>query len=85
MKNLKLIILLLIIFNFSSHLNAEIKIKYKIDEYIITNIDILNEINYLIFLRPNLSTIPEIEQMKISENSIVRGIIKKKRIRQSIR
>ena len=80
MKNLKLIILLLIIFNFSSHLNAEIKIKYKIDEYIITNIDILNEIKYLIFLRPNLSNIPEIEQMKISENSIVRGIIKKKEL-----
>ena len=42
----KLIILSLIIFLINQALQAQIKIKYKIDEEIITNIDIINERQY---------------------------------------
>ena len=59
---------------------ANIKIKYKIGTEIITNIDILNEKNYLIFLRPSLKNLPEDEILKISENSLIREIIKKREI-----
>ena len=38
---------------------SKIQIKYKIGNEIITNIDIVNERNYLIFLRPNLVDLPE--------------------------
>ena len=57
---------------------SEIIIKYKIDGEIITNIDILNEKNYLTFLRPDLKNISGDELLKISENSLIREIIKKK-------
>ncbi len=59
---------------------ANIKIKYKIGTEIITNIDILNEKDYLIFLRPSLKNLPEDEILKISENSLIREIIKKREI-----
>ena len=39
--------------------SSEIKIKYKIDSEIITNIDIQNERNYLLFLRPELNKLKE--------------------------
>lgn len=60
--------------------NAEIKIKYKIGEKIITNLDIIYEKNYLIFLRPNLKNISNKDILKISENSLIKEIIKKKEL-----
>lgn len=60
--------------------SSEIKIKYKIDSEIITNIDIQNERNYLLFLRPELNKLKEAEIIKISENSIIKEIIKKKEL-----
>ena len=57
---------------------SQIKIRYKIGNEIITNIDIVNERNYLIFLRPSLADLPENEIKKISENSLIREMIKKK-------
>ena len=59
---------------------SEIIIKYKIDGEIITNIDILNEKNYLTFLRPDLKNISGDELLKISENSLIREIIKKRNL-----
>ena len=43
MKKFKEIIFFLSILFFSNHLNANIEIKFKIGDDIITNIDILNE------------------------------------------
>ena len=60
--------------------NADIEIKYKIGDEIITNIDILNEKKYLIFLRPGLKNIPEKEIIVISKNSIIRETIKKREL-----
>ena len=76
----KLIILSLIIFLINQALQAQIKIKYKIDEEIITNIDIINERQYLIFLRPELKNLSNNEILEISKNSLIREIIKKKEI-----
>ncbi len=76
----KLIILSLIIFLINQALQAQIKIKYKIGEEIITNIDIINERQYLIFLRPELKNLSNNEILEISKNSLIREIIKKKEI-----
>ena len=61
-------------------LEAKIEIKYKVGEEIITNRDIINEKDYLIFLRPSLGELSNEEIFKISEKSLVREIIKKKEI-----
>ena len=57
--------------------SANIEIKYKINNDIITNMDIDNEKNYLLFTRPSLKSLPDKEIIKISENSLIREIIKK--------
>ena len=76
-----IIFLYLILFVLNINIsNAEIKIKYEIDNQIITNIDIENEKNYLLFLRPELKKLSNIELKKISENSLIREIIKKREI-----
>ena len=61
---------------------SQIQIKYKIDEEIITNVDILNEGKYLIFLRPSLNKLPQEEMIKISTNSLIKEIIKKKELKK---
>ena len=71
--------LIFVIFLFSTA-NADIIIKYKINDEIITNYDIEYEGNYLIFLRPDLKKLPREDLMKISENSLIREIIKNKEL-----
>tara|TARA_B100000989_G_scaffold195674_1_gene147711 strand:- start:7151 stop:8020 length:870 start_codon:yes stop_codon:yes gene_type:complete len=61
-------------------LNAKIEIIYKVNNEIITNIDIENEKKYLIFLRPSLNKIPSKEMTNLAENSLIREIIKKKEL-----
>ena len=51
----KKIIFLLLIFLFNVNFNTDIEIKFKVDNQIITNFDIFDEVNYLIFIRPELS------------------------------
>ena len=71
-----------LIFFKSSVSFSQIQIKYKIGEEIITNVDILNERKYLIFLRPGLKELPEAEIAKISTNSLIKEIIKKKELKK---
>ena len=59
---------------------SKIQIKYKIDNEIITNLDIIEEKKYLIFLRPNLKNLSKVELSNIAENSLIREIIKKKEL-----
>ena len=80
MKKFKVYIITFIIFIFPNLVKAKVEIKYKIGEQIITNIDILNEKNYLIFLRPDLKNISNKEIIEIAENSLIREIIKKKEL-----
>ena len=49
MKTLKVILLLIFIILFNNYANSQIVIKYKVGDEIITNLDIINEKNYLIF------------------------------------
>ena len=80
MKKFKVCIITFIIFLFPNLVKAKVEIKYKIGEQIITNIDILNEKNYLIFLRPDLKNISNKEIIEIAKNSLIREIIKKKEL-----
>ena len=81
-KNLALSILVFLVLFQNNDLKGSIKIKYKIGDEIITNTDINNEKNYLIFLRPDLTNLSNGEILKIAENSLIREIIKKKEIKR---
>lgn len=80
MIKIKYIIFYFFIFFYGQILHANIEIKYKIGDDIITNIDIYDEKNYLLFLRPNLKNLSENEILKISTNSLIKEIIKKKEL-----
>ena len=54
----------------------EIKILYKIDGKIITNLDVVNEYKYLISLNNDLKNLKKSESFKIAENSLIREKIK---------
>ena len=80
MIKFKLFIIFLLVFFINFNIQADIKIKFKVGEDIITNIDILKEKNYLLFFRPDLSKLNESDIIKISENSLIRELIKKKEL-----
>ena len=80
MARFNLLIIFLLVFFINFNVQADIKIKFKVGENIITNIDILKEKNYLIFFRPDLSKLNEKDIIKISENSLIRELIKKKEL-----
>ena len=73
----KKIIFLLLIFLFNVNFDTDIEIKFKVDNQIITNFDIFDEVNYLIFIRPELSKLTKKELENLAENSLIREIIKK--------
>ena len=80
---LKIYVVIFFLIFFKNSLSySQIQIKYKIDEEIITNVDILNEGKYLIFLRPSLNKLPQEEMIKISTNSLIKEIIKKKELKK---
>ena len=54
-----------------------IKIKLQIENEILTNIDFLNEKNYLIALNNNLKSLPKNQLEKIARESLIREKIKK--------
>ena len=75
-KNLK-IILILIFFNTSNLVALENKILFKIDNEIITTIDVYEEIKFLKTFNPEINNLGEKEIIEISKNSIVRNKVKK--------
>ena len=81
MKKFKVYIITFIIFIFPNLVKAKVEIKYKIGEQIITNIDILNEKNYLLFLNNNLKNLKSKDVEKIAKSSLIREIIKKNEIK----
>ncbi len=65
----------------TNNLYAEtIKIVTKIDNAIITNLDIKNEIEYLLFLNPKLKQLNKSKINKIAKDSLITEIIKKKEL-----
>ncbi len=81
MLNIRVLILILLLFQFNT-LNAKIIVKFKVGDEIVTNIDIFNEKKYLIFLRPDLENLKEEELINLAERSIIKEIIKKKEIKK---
>ena len=84
MKKIKKII---IFFSFFLNLNANsnlVEIKVKIDDEIITNLDIENEENYLTFLNPKLKNLDKEKVFNIAKNSLITEIVKKKELAKFI-
>ncbi len=75
-----LISFLLIFFNFSKLQALENKILFKIDNEIITTIDIYHEVKFLKIFNPQINDLNNEEQLVISKNSIIRDKIKKTEI-----
>ena len=82
MKNIisikKIILILLILFlNIKSSYAIENKIIVRVNNEIVTSIDILNEINYLKLLNPQIQQLNNEKLFEISKNSLIREKIKK--------
>ncbi len=81
MKTLKLISILIFIIFFNTKANSiENKIVLKIDNEIITSLDIKKEARYLVTLNPNTKNLSKDQIYLISKNSLIREKIKKKEI-----
>ncbi len=83
MPKIKILFVLFLLTFASYKLDAKIYIKYKIGDQIITNFDIENEINNLIFFRPSLERLSKDELNKIAKNNLIREIIKNTEIRKA--
>ena len=70
------IIFFLIFFNISNLVALENKILFKVDDEIITTIDVYEEIKFLKTFNPEVNELKEKEIIEISKNSIVRDKIK---------
>ena len=78
-----LIIFLIILINTNNTVASQkIKILYKIDNSLITNIDINNELNYLISLNKKLEDLNKSEKIEIAKESLIREKIKSNEIRK---
>ena len=70
-------LLLIFWFSLSNQVNSfENKILLKIDNEIVTSVDLLNEINYLTMVNTNLNNLEKKTIFEISKNSIIREKIK---------
>ncbi len=84
MNKFKFVIISIIILIYSFNLQAKsIQIIAKVQNDIITNIDIENEIKYLIFLNPKLKELKIKNLENIAKNSLITEIIKKKEIEKA--
>jgi len=77
MIKIKILIFCILVIFFNNTVYSNIKIIYKINNEIITSVDIQNEINYLIALNDQLSKLDENKLISIAKESIVRERIKK--------
>jgi len=78
-KKLKVFIItfMLMVLNIKDLIALENKILFKIDNQIITTIDIYEEVKFLKAFNPEVNKLSENELLEISKNSIVRDKIKK--------
>ena len=85
MKNLiRFLVILLNIFLISTNLIAsqKIQILYKIDNTLVTNVDINNELNYLLSLNTELKSLKKYEINEIAKESLIRERIKLNEIKK---
>lgn len=85
-KKNKKIILLILFFQFilNMNLHAKIDIMVKVNNEIITNVDIKKEAEYLKILNPNLIQLNENKILELSQTSLINEIVKKKEISKYI-
>ena len=69
-------LIFIIFFSTNSTLSIENKIILKINNSIITNLDVVNEANYLQALNPNLQNLEKNKILEIAKNSLIREKIK---------
>ena len=74
---IKLIIIFFIFLTFGNAQSIETRIVYKIQNEVITNIDVKNEFKYLLALNNRLEEIEKVKLLEISKESIIREKIKK--------
>ena len=72
-----ILILILLLLNLNNTFAFENKIIVKVNNEIITSIDILNEINYLKMLNPKIQELADEKLFEISKNSLIREKVKK--------
>ena len=77
MKNLIINIILIFIFSSQFSNSIENKILFKVNNEIITSIDVFNEISYLKALNKKTENLDEKTIIEISKNSIIREKLKK--------
>ena len=81
MKKKIVVFFTIIILNFSFEIaNSKIFIKAKVNNQIITNIDVKNEKNYLLALNPNLRNLSEENKNRYAIDSLINEKIKKMEI-----
>jgi peptidyl-prolyl cis-trans isomerase SurA len=77
LKKIILLSFVLIFIIFNSETKAKVLVKYKVNEEIITNIDIENEEDYLISLNNQLQNLDKKKIKEIAINSIIKEKVKK--------
>ena len=83
MNNFKFLLVLLISFNLVTNVYSKsIEILVKVQNEIITNIDLENEIKYLLFMNPKLSELQNIRIKRIAKDSLITEIIKKNELKK---
>ena len=81
MSKIKLLIFIMTLLSFIKYAQANlIEIKVKLQNEIITNLDIDDEKKYLFFLNPRLLELEELQINKIAIDSLINEIIKKKEV-----
>ena len=81
MNKLKIFFILIVLFNINKQIHANvIEIKVKIQNEIITNLDIENEKRYLFFLNPRLQELEITKIDNIAKESLITEIIKTKEL-----
>ena len=82
MKKIFVFVIIIYLKIIVNSISTEIKILYKINDNIITNHDILEEINYLVSLNKNLSQLNKEQLSSNAERSLIREIIKRDEIKK---
>ena len=80
MTSKKIFFFLIFFFQINLINSSEIKIVTKINNEILTNLDIENESKYLLILNTNLKNLNKNELYELSKNSLIRQILKKEEI-----
>ena len=83
-KNFKVFFIIIFFVFISNSDSFENKILFKIEDQIITSLDVINEYKYLVALNPNLKKADEKDIIKLSQKSILKEKIKNIEIKRNL-